>query len=118
MGVWGPNSAPTPAVVVTAATQQMSVNTKYIANRAASRAVLKLPTLAAVGDQIFVRGLGSGGWKIEQNAGQQITGASNSTAGTSGYIQSQTASDTVALECLVANTTFQIISNRGTLDIN
>lgn len=118
MPIYAPNlPASLPVVRVTGTSQQMSVNTKYIADNA-SRVTLTLPATAALGEQVFIRGLGAGGWKIAQNSGQQITGGTATTTGTSGYIQSQTSTDTVALECIVANTTFQIIGPRGTLDVN
>jgi hypothetical protein len=117
-------SVSTNPVVVTAASQQTAPNTKYIAARDTSRVDLKLPAITDIkmGEQILVRGRGNGGWKVSQNAGQMIKGASNTTQGVGGYLQSQTSSDTVALEVTDIDTTnntmtFLIISNRGTLDI-
>lgn len=92
--------------------------TKYYATHAGLSTLL-LPTTISKGAQILVRGSvgGTGLWRISQNAGQTIHGATNSTTGTGGYIASQAQYDTVALECIVANTDFVIIANRGTLTI-
>jgi len=106
----------TPVVEVVTASQPMNVNTKYIANLG-TLVTLPLPATAAQGQQILVRGKGLGGWKITQNAGQVIHGASDTTTGTGGSIASQSRYDTVALECITANTDWIIISNRGTLTI-
>lgn len=106
----------TPVVEVTGTSQSASVNTKYIANNAAL-VTITLPTTVAQGQQILIRGKGAGGWRLSQNSGQTIHGASDSTTGTGGYIASQSRYDTVALECITANTDFIIISNRGTLTI-
>jgi len=105
-----------PVVEVTTTTQAASVNTKYIANNA-STVTITLPTIATQGQQILIRGKGAGGWKLNQNSGQTIHGATDTTTGTGGSIASQSRYDTVALECITANTDFIIISNRGTLTI-
>jgi len=69
------DAAPGPGmswVSVTAPTQAMSVNTGYMA-MAATQVVLTLPANPAIGDVVAVNGIGAGGWKIAQNAGQFIT---------------------------------------------
>lgn len=105
-----------PPVEITGTSQQAVVNTRYIANNA-SLVTITMPTTANVGDQVLIRGKGAGGWKLAQNSGQTIHGASDTTTGTSGYLQSQTSRDTVSIECTTANTDWTIIGNRGTLDI-
>lgn len=105
-----------PPVEVTSSSAQMAPDTTYIANHT-SRVILTLPSAIEQGQQIRVRGLGDGGWRVTQNAGQSIVGAISTTVGTGGYVESQTSSDTVALECVVANTQFRVIGGQGTKTI-
>lgn len=113
--VFAPNPG-IPTVTVTGSSQQMSVMTRYIANNPTTRINFTLPVSAAVGDQLFIRGRGAGGWKLSQNANQYVLGSSQTTTGTSGSLQSQAYTDTLTLECTVANTEFLIINSRGTVD--
>jgi len=103
-----------PSVEITGTSQQASVNTKYLTNNA-SLVTITLPASANIGEQVLVRGKGAGGWKLVQNGGQTIHGASDTTTGTGGYLASQTSRDTVTIECTTANTDFLIIAGRGTL---
>lgn len=78
-----------------------------------SRLDVTLPTAAAVGDIIEVTDIGGNGWKIKQNASQNIRyNTSVTTTGTGGYIRSGDSYATVVLICTVANTTWQTISVR------
>ncbi|MEI6873748.1 MAG: hypothetical protein WCL50_01315 [Spirochaetota bacterium] len=53
-------------------TSQMAVsNTGYLAD-SASQVTITLPASPAVGDIVQVTGVGAGGWKIAQNAGQSV----------------------------------------------
>lgn len=104
----------TPITEVTGTSQSMAVNNRYIANNAAL-VTLTLPSNAAVGDQVIVRGKGAGLWKVAQNIGQVIHGATDTTTGTGGSLTAQTRYDCVTLECITANTDFLIINQRGTL---
>lgn len=118
MPTYGPTTTPT--VEVTATTQQMVVNTKYYANNASTRITFALPVVSKVGDQVFVRGQGAAGWRITQtgdtSTGQMINGNTSTTRGSAGYIESQTADDTVTLERLAgASDIWKIINPRGTL---
>ena len=56
---------------VTGTNQQAQPNTGYLANNA-GQVTITLPTSPKVGDIVRVSGVGAGGWKIAQNAGQQI----------------------------------------------
>jgi photosystem II stability/assembly factor-like uncharacterized protein len=56
---------------VTGTTQQAAPNTGYLANNAA-QVVITLPSAPAKGDVVRVTGVGAGGWKMAQNAGQSI----------------------------------------------
>jgi len=100
--------------VVTADTQ-MAVNSGYITNKSASRAVMTLPATAAVGSVIRVVGLGSQGWSIAQNAGQTIhIVAASSTTGTGGSVASIERYDSIDLVCVVANTDWVAEFGAGT----
>lgn len=89
--------------VVTADTAAV-VNGAYITN-SATIVTLTLPTTAAVGTSISVAGMGAGGWKIAQNAGQSVRmGDLVTTTGTGGYLQSYGQYDSMQLICIVANT--------------
>ncbi|RYC70653.1 right-handed parallel beta-helix repeat-containing protein [Spirosoma sordidisoli] len=106
----------TPVVVLTSSATG-SPNTKYVAN-SSSLITITLPADSAiqVGEQVSIRGMGTGGWRLAQNAGQVIHGASDTTTGTGGYVQSQSRYDTVVVEKIAANE-FSIVANRGTLTI-
>ena len=99
------------------ATVSMAVNNSYI-NQAAGLTTLTLPATAAVGDLITVCGEGAGGWKIAQNATQEIqVGSAVSTNGVGGYVASTNRYDTLSFVCRVANTTWQALSFVGVLDV-
>jgi hypothetical protein len=59
-------------VTVNTPTVQAQPNTGYRANHASAQVVITLPANPAENDIIRVVGTGAGGWKIAQNAGQQI----------------------------------------------
>lgn len=95
---------------VTGATQSASVNNAYIANNA-SQVVVTLPSTAAVGDKVLVMGKGAGGWKLAQNASQQINfNGTNTTNGTGGYLKSNVLNDFVEVICTTANTTWEVLN--------
>jgi hypothetical protein len=58
-------------VHVTGTSAQAEPNKGYLAD-SASQVVITLPASPAIGDLVQVSGIGSGGWKIAQNAGQSI----------------------------------------------
>ncbi|HET8708937.1 MAG TPA: hypothetical protein VFL85_01510 [Candidatus Saccharimonadales bacterium] len=94
-----------------------AANNGYIMNGAA-QLVLTLPATFAVGTTIRVAGMGAGGWKIAQPTGDNIIfGNQVTTTGTSGYLASTNANDTVELLCTVANTTWTVISSVGNITI-
>jgi len=95
----------------------MSVNNGYIANNA-GLVTLTLPTTAAVGDIVEVVGKGAGGWKIAQNASEDISFVdSTTTSGTGGSIASTSQYDSVTLVCITANTSWVIKASTGNLTI-
>lgn len=106
-----------PAVNVTGTTQVMVTNHAYMANNAAL-VTLTLPTTAAFGDTLIVTGLGAGGWKIAQNAGQSIQfGAVGTTIGVTGSLSSTNRYDSITLFCAVANTTWVATASQGNLTV-
>jgi hypothetical protein len=92
----------------------LAVNTGTIANKAGTLA-MALPATAAVGDIIAITGINTAlGWQITQAAGQQIFfGTSSTTLGAAGTLTSSATRDTVTLVCVVANTTYNVISSIG-----
>src|SRR5690606_32152414 len=94
---------------VTGTTQAISADSGYVANNAAT-VVFTLPVTAAFGTVVNVVGKGSGGWQINQNAGQNIQiGAVSSTVGAGGSIASTNRFDSIELLCTTADTTFTVL---------
>jgi len=71
-GPAGPTGSGFTWINVTATTQQAASNTGYLANNAA-QVTITLPPSPVVGDTVRVSGMGTGGWKIAQNAGQSVS---------------------------------------------
>ena len=93
---------------VTGTSQAMVSNNGYVANNA-GLVTLTLPPTSVFGDEISVLGQGAGGWKIGQNALQNIhLGSSVTTTGTGGSLASTNAFDSIYLICTVANTTWTV----------
>lgn len=81
---------------------------------------LTLPTTAAVGTQIQIAGVGSGGWKIAQNSSplQSINLANQTTtAGSGGSIASTNRYDGITLLCVTANTQWVGLGAVGNLTV-
>ena len=88
---------------VTGTSQAMAVNNGYILNNS-GLVTATLPATAAVGQIVAVVGKGAGGWRIAQNAGDQIRlGSSASTIGVTGHIDSTNQWDCIELICTIAN---------------
>ena len=95
----------------------MDNDTQYIANNAAL-VTLTLPATASVGERVGVTGVGAGGWRIAQNAGQQIHfGNVSTTSGTGGYLEFTHRRDTVELVCVVEDAEWNVIDAIGQIDI-
>ncbi len=102
---------------VTGTSASLAVNNLYVANNA-GLVTLTLPAAAAVGDRIFIRGSGAGGWIIAQNASQILhAGSSASTTGVSGSLASSNRYDCVELTCIVANLEFNCCGIQGNLTV-
>lgn len=104
--------------VVTGTSQSAAVNNGYIANNA-GLVTVTLPTTAAVGTIQEVTGINNAtGWKIAQNASQQIFfGSASTTSGTGGSLASTATRDSVKLVCVVANLTWNVISSIGNITV-
>lgn len=104
--------------VVTGTTQAAAVNNGYIANNA-GLVTVTLPATSAVGDTVAVTGINNAtGWKVAQNAGNQIFfGSSSTTAGAGGSLASTATRDTVYLVCMTANATWNVVTSIGNLTV-
>lgn len=104
--------------VVTGTTQAAAVNNGYIANNA-GQVVITLPAVSAVGDIIASTGINNAtGWKIAQNAGNQIFfGTSSTASGTGGSLTSTATRDAVHLVCTSVNANWQVLSAIGNITI-
>lgn len=102
----------------TSGTSAMLVSSgRYIPQNAALT-IYTLPTTANVGDVIFINGKGAGGWRISQNTGQVIHGATDTTVGSAGFVASTARYNSIAIVCVTANTEWIIQSSQGSLTIN
>lgn len=108
---------------VTGTSQSAAVNSGYIASNAAL-CTITLPSTASVGAIVRVAGKGAGGWRVGQNSGQQILwnaggvdGTDETTVGTGGHISSVDRYDAIELICLTADTTWGVLSAKGTLTL-
>jgi hypothetical protein len=101
-------------VVINTAMQR---NDGYIAN-AVGTVQLLLPTVSVLGDIVRVAGITAGGWQITQSAGQQIQfGNLLTTVGVGGSLNSTASGDTVELVCVVANTSWMVLSGVGNINV-
>ena len=95
----------------------MAVDNGYIANNA-GLVTFTLPSTAAVGERVRVTGIGAGGWKIAQNAGETIYFSGQATTtGVGGSLASVEDRDAVELLCVVANNDWNCLSAIGNLTI-
>lgn len=92
----------------------------YICNKA-SALVLTLPASASIGDTIEVTGINTAlGWKIAQNANQEIFfGLTSTTVGVTGYLQSSNIRDSVKIVCVVsgASSVYNVITSVGDITV-
>lgn len=119
--VWSqitPSGAGIPWTNVTSTSASMSPDHGYMSNNV-GLVTLTLPTVCGFGQIIQVMGLGAGGWKIAQNAGQQIIiGDASSTSGNGGYIASTQQNDSIYLSCVTANLVWSVIgAPQGEIDL-
>jgi hypothetical protein len=105
-------------VNVTGAAQTIVPAMGYTASNAGS-VTFTLPAVAPYGSVFEVTtGTTSGGWSIAQLALQSIVyGNLTTTVGTGGNLTSTGKGDSVRVLCTVANTTFQVLSSQGEIDV-
>jgi hypothetical protein len=102
---------------VITADQTAVINRGYFANKG-TLLTLTLPTTAAVGSVIRVSGMNAGLWRIAQNASEVIHfGKTDTTVGTSGYLESTLARDSVELICCVTDNEWNVVSSIGNITI-
>lgn len=96
----------------------MAVNNGYACISPGGALTLGLPTTAGVGSILKVTLAGATSWQITQAAGQSIRiGSSVTTTGAGGSLASTAQGDSVELLCVVANTTFQVLSSVGNITV-
>lgn len=104
---------------VAGASQALTSQGTFIANDSA-QTTFTLPATSAVGDIINVIGsaLNTGGWKITYGSNQIIWGpAGSSTLTTGNAATGSAAAQTASLMCVVADTTWVIFANSGTITL-
>lgn len=102
---------------ITGASQAMSVNNGYFANRA-GLITFTLPTTSAVGDMVAVNNINTAaGWTITYTTNQQIFIGNTSATLTSGSLASTALGDTVILVCSSANLTWRTVSIVGNITV-
>lgn len=104
---------------VAGASQALVSQGTYIANDSALT-TFTLPATSAVGDIINIVGsaLNTNGWKVTYTTGQIIWGPAGSSTITTGNAASATAAaQTMTMMAVVANTTWVIIANSGTITL-
>lgn len=92
----------------------------YIANKA-GLLTMTLPASGAIGDIFEITGINSAtGWRIAQNANQQIfLGTSSTTVGVGGSISSINIRDSIKCVCVVSgvSTIWNVLTSAGNLTI-
>lgn len=102
---------------VITANQVASINSGYIIN-ASALATITLPATAAVGSVIEIIGIGAGGWRLGQAVSQQVIfGNISNTSGASGQLNSSHQRDCIRLVNIIADTTWQVVSSVGNIDV-
>ena len=118
LGLLGLANAMSEEYVVVADAVAAMVPQKAYRPTNASLTTFTLPATCPEGAVISIEGMGAGGWSIAQGAGQVIVyGDLSSTAGTAGSVSSMHERDVIKLRCIATDTTFQVISSIGNLDI-
>ncbi len=103
---------------VTGASTTIVPNHAYTASNAGS-VTFTLPATAAYGTIFEIStGTTTGGWSIAQLAGQSINyGNLTTTVGVTGALASTGQGDSIRVLCIVANTTFQVLSSQGEINV-
>lgn len=105
---------------VITADQGITVSNGYICNKA-GLLTLTLPAAPTAGSVFGVTGINTAvGWRIAQNANQQIfMGTSSTTVGVGGYLEALNIRDSVFLVCGVggASATWNVVNSMGNITI-
>ena len=102
---------------ITGTAQAATINTGYLIN-SATLSTITLPATAAIGSILEIIGVGAGGWRLAQSAGQQVIfGNLSNTSGAGGQLNSTHQRDAIRLVCITADTTWQVISSIGNIDV-
>lgn len=107
-----------PSLVV--ANTTMLSNRNYIVKHAtpANLLTLLLPATPIQGDTIGVKGYTAGGWRVAQNANQQIFfGSKSTTIGVGGYLEFTLAKDCVRICCVTAGASAEWVVESSIGDI-
>ena len=100
---------------VTGTSQAATINSGYICNNA-GLVTVTLPSSAAQGTMLSLAGKGAGGWKLAQNAGQNIRfGSVTTTTGVGGYLSSYNQYDAVTMVCSSADVTWVVVASQGNI---
>ena len=113
--VWKQSLAGLTWNTITTSSGTLVSNSGYIINCVSGLSALSLPTISAVGDELIIMGLSSGGYSISQYAGQQIIVAPDTTTlGIGGSLSTTNRYCAITLRCMVANSIWGVSS--GTQD--
>jgi hypothetical protein len=104
--------------VSTAISLTISAGVNYFTSAPGGTVAFTLPASIPAGTTIGIAGFGSTGWSILQGAGQKIHfGNLATTTGAGGSLASTNSKDNVTLLCVVANTTFVVLSGVGNITV-
>ena len=118
LSMLGLSASVTEEYIVEPTTARTAAANKAYRPTSASLTTFTLPATCAEGATIAIEGAGAGGWLIAQAAGQSIIyGDKSTTVGVSGSLNSMHSRDVVKLRCVVADTTYQVVSTIGNLDV-
>lgn len=90
---------------ITTTSATMVPDNGYVTNNV-GQVVLTLPATCEFGRSVAVCGVGSGGWQISFNTGQNVVLGSQVATTSTGTIASVNQFDQIELLCVVENTTF------------
>ncbi len=93
---------------VTVASITASTNNGYVADRSSTPVNILLPDLFHVGDRVKVLQLGTAGWSVIANVGQQIIFGDVTTAVEGSISSTNTQGDNIELIGLVENTLWEV----------
>ena len=117
---WVANSSAGVVWSAVTANTDLTGDTGTIANKA-GLLTMTLPATGVLGEIIRITGINTAvGWRIAQNANQQIhMGTSSTTAGVAGYLEATNIRDSVELVCVVAggSSEYNVISSIGNITV-